>query len=94
MRAKPWELPDGLWQRIEPLLPLRRRRYRYPGRKPRTRPLWQRLLGRPASESGTLRHGDGIHGRSDRCRRSFMLPILSAPVDLRHNCPLPRKISF
>ncbi len=34
MRAKPWELPDGLWQRIEPLLPLRRRRYRYPGRKP------------------------------------------------------------
>jgi hypothetical protein len=27
--AKPWELPDGLWQRIEPLLPLRRRRYRY-----------------------------------------------------------------
>jgi hypothetical protein len=38
--------------------------------------LWQRLLGRPASESGTLRHGDGIHGRSDRCRRSFMLPIL------------------
>jgi hypothetical protein len=29
MRAKPWELPDGLWQRIEPLLPLRRRRYRY-----------------------------------------------------------------
>ncbi len=29
MRAKPWELPDGLWQRIEPLLPLRRRRYRH-----------------------------------------------------------------
>src|SRR5712692_64900 len=39
-------------------------------------PLWQRLLGRPASESGTLRHGDGTHGRSDRCRRSFVLPIL------------------
>jgi hypothetical protein len=38
--------------------------------------LWQRLLGRPASESGTLRHGDGTHGRSDRCRRSFVLPIL------------------
>jgi len=29
--------------------------------------------GRPASESGTLRHGDGAHGRSDRCRRSFVL---------------------
>src|SRR5712691_6213303 len=38
--------------------------------------LWQRLLGRPASESGTLRHGDGTHGRSDRCRRSFVLPCM------------------
>src|SRR5215813_13953535 len=35
------------------------------------------LLGRSASESGTLRHGDGTHGRSDRCRRSFVLRILS-----------------
>lgn len=29
----PWILPDGLWQRIEPLLPAHQRRYRYPGRK-------------------------------------------------------------
>ena len=34
MRAKPWEVPDGLWVRIEPLLPARQRRFRYPGRKP------------------------------------------------------------
>ena len=34
MRAKPWEVPDGLWQRLEPLLPKRERRFRYPGRKP------------------------------------------------------------
>jgi transposase len=34
MRAKPWEVPDGLWQRIEPLLPKKPRRFRYPGRKP------------------------------------------------------------
>jgi transposase len=34
MRAKPWEVPDGLWQRIEPLLPRKPRRFRYPGRKP------------------------------------------------------------
>jgi len=34
MRAKPWEVPDGLWERIEPLLPKRERRFRYPGRKP------------------------------------------------------------
>jgi len=34
MRAKPWEVPDGLWEQIEPLLPRKRRRFRYPGRKP------------------------------------------------------------
>src|SRR5207247_6855233 len=34
MRAKPWVVPDGLWERIEPLLPVRQRRFRYPGRKP------------------------------------------------------------
>jgi transposase len=34
MRAKPWEVPDALWQRIEPLLPRKSRRFRYPGRKP------------------------------------------------------------
>src|SRR5436190_7451061 len=34
MRAKPWEVPDGLWERIEPLLSARQRRFRYPGRKP------------------------------------------------------------
>jgi hypothetical protein len=41
--------------------------------------LWHRLVRPPGgavSESGTLRHGDGTHGRSDRCRRSFVLPIL------------------
>src|SRR5437667_172951 len=34
MRAKPWDVSDGLWERIEPLLPKRERRFRYPGRKP------------------------------------------------------------
>ena len=34
MRAKPWEVPDGLWERLEPLLPSRQRRFRYPGRRP------------------------------------------------------------
>ena len=34
MRAKPWEIPDRLWERIEPLLPRKPRRFRYPGRKP------------------------------------------------------------
>jgi len=40
--------------------------------------LWQRLLGQPASESGTLCHEGGTHRRSDRCRRRFMLPIISS----------------
>ena len=34
MRAKPWDVSDGLWDRSEPLLPVRQRRFRYPGRKP------------------------------------------------------------
>ena len=34
MRAKPWEVPDALWERIEPLLPRKPRRFRYPGRMP------------------------------------------------------------
>ena len=34
MRTKPWEVSDGLWERIEPLLPRKPRRFRYPGRRP------------------------------------------------------------
>ncbi len=29
-----WTVPDDLWDRLEPLLPQRERRFRYPGRKP------------------------------------------------------------
>ena len=34
MRESPWLVSDGLWERVEPLLPRRERRFRYPGRKP------------------------------------------------------------
>jgi hypothetical protein len=35
MRVPPWIVSDGLWrQRVEPLLPRKPRRFRYPGRKP------------------------------------------------------------
>jgi transposase len=34
MRAKPWVVSDEVWERVEPLLPRRQRRFRYPGRKP------------------------------------------------------------
>ena len=33
MRAKPWEISDRAWLRIEPVLPKRPRRFRYPGRR-------------------------------------------------------------
>ncbi|MFY4722695.1 IS5 family transposase [Streptomyces sp. LaBMicrA B280] len=32
-RRKPWEVDDGLWKRIEPLLPVIERRFPYPGRR-------------------------------------------------------------
>ena len=34
MRAKPWEVSEGLWERLEPLLLKKPRRFRYPGRRP------------------------------------------------------------
>jgi transposase len=34
MRESPWVVSDGLWERIEQLLPSKPRRFRYPGRKP------------------------------------------------------------
>src|SRR2546426_10574029 len=33
MALAPWIVSDGLWERIEPLLPTVERRFRYPGRK-------------------------------------------------------------
>ena len=33
MAVAPWIVADGLWERVEPLLPQGRRRFRYPGRK-------------------------------------------------------------
>ena len=33
MRESPWVVSDGFWERVEPLLPRRERRFRYPGRK-------------------------------------------------------------
>lgn len=34
MRESPWVVSDGLWERVEPLLPAWPRRFRYPGRRP------------------------------------------------------------
>jgi transposase len=33
MAAAPWVVSDELWELVEPLLPRRERRFRYPGRK-------------------------------------------------------------
>jgi len=32
-QRRPWEVDDGLWQLIEPLLPKMERRFHHPGRK-------------------------------------------------------------
>lgn len=32
-QRRPWEVEDGLWERIEPLLPVVERRFRHPGRR-------------------------------------------------------------
>src|SRR5579859_233744 len=33
MAVAPWIVSDGLWELVEPLLPVKERRFRYPGRK-------------------------------------------------------------
>jgi transposase len=33
MAWEPWRVSDGLWERLQPLLPVVERRFRYPGRK-------------------------------------------------------------
>lgn len=32
MAWQPWRVSDGFWERVQPVLPVRRRRFRYPGR--------------------------------------------------------------
>lgn len=39
--SEEWRIPDALWERIEPLLRERKRRERYPGRKPLP---WRQVL--------------------------------------------------
>ncbi len=39
--SEDWRIPDSLWERMEPLLPKRERRHRYPGRKPLE---WRRVM--------------------------------------------------
>ncbi len=34
MGTSPWIVSDDLWERMEPLLPCKERRFRHPGRKP------------------------------------------------------------
>ncbi|MFG3426551.1 IS5 family transposase [Streptomyces californicus] len=34
MGASPWVVSDDLWERVKPLLPCKKRRFRHPGRKP------------------------------------------------------------
>ena len=60
----------------------RRRTLREGGRQ-RERWLLQGLLGRPVSESGRLRHGDGDPEGGNRCRRGLVLTILSAAAGAR-----------
>jgi hypothetical protein len=45
-----------------------------------SRVLWRGLLGRPASESGRLRHGDGDPEGGNRVRRGLVLTILPTEV--------------
>jgi hypothetical protein len=53
--------------------------------------LWQRLLGRPASESGRLRHDEGTHGSGARRRRGLVLPTLRQSIRALGKCIDPKQ---
>jgi hypothetical protein len=86
MRAKPWDVPDGLWERIEPLLPKKQRRFRHPGRKPfddrlalqgilfvlHTGVGWEHLPHELGFGCGIPRGGDCAPGRRPACGSGCM----------------------
>src|SRR5262252_272878 len=89
-----WRMTLHLGTRSEGDLSAIRRRWlrlvlrRWP--RTRTPPLESQTRGRTRRSSGPLAtslphascHGEGAHGRSERCRRSFVLPY---PPDAVHN---------
>jgi transposase len=91
--AKPL-LPDALWEKVEPLLPRpRRRRFRYPGRKPLT--ARQALTGILFVLRTGIRWNDlpcelGC-GSGSRCRR-YLAAWHRAKVWDRLHAPLPAEL--
>jgi Putative transposase of IS4/5 family (DUF4096) len=73
MAVAPWVVPDGLWERIEPLLPKVERRFRYPGRK--------RLPDRQALQGilFVLHTGIGLAAPAARTRLRRRLDLLPPP---------------
>jgi len=72
MAAAPWIVSDELWELVEPLLPKKERRFRYPGRK--------RLPDRQALQ-GILfvLHGDCLAAPAGRARLRRRLDLLPPP---------------
>jgi len=58
--------------------------------------LWQRLLGRPVSASGTSCHGDGAHGRGHRAFMfTYPLVLVATGAKMlarRHHAPTIKRI--
>jgi len=87
MAARPWIVPDELWELIEPLLPAPPRRLRYPGRKRLPdRPSWAAARASPAR-----RHAGGTRPRRGAAptptRRSPTWPAAwSASDDWGRHC--------
>jgi len=86
MAARPWIVPDELWELIEPLLPAPPRRLRYPGRKRLPdRPSWAAARASPA--------GDAATGPSpvDRGRAGSGHHLLDAMPAVRGRVGAPRR---
>jgi transposase len=71
MAVAPWTVPDELWERVEPLLPRKERRFRYPGRK--------RLPDREAGGPLCPAHRDRLAAPAARARLRLGLDLLPPP---------------
>ncbi|MBB4943274.1 transposase [Streptosporangium album] len=58
MSASPWIVSDELWEQIEPLLPRRERRFRYPGRR-----LLRTRLAAQQENFVSVHTGSSVRGR-------------------------------
>jgi transposase len=84
MVAAPWIVPDELWELVEPLLPKRERRFRYPAR---TRLKSEDVHDAAGCHGRVVREMDRVNRRATTELGSFALfPLAAARAAASSRC--------